>query len=316
MEYFIRPWSKRLLQFAGTYNLIWGLVILFAYTQLFAYAGVEPPRYPFLIQGVAGVVFLFGIGYLIAAQDPYRHWVLIFMAFLLKLGAFIATLYYTFSGFLPQEFFWFSFANDFLWLFPFGYILKQVFQQSETERYFLDRRRLSVESDYLNRFQDQNGIDLQTITQKQPTLFIFLRHFGCSFCKEAIRDLAEQKKEIEAQGSHVVLIHMSPADRAVEMAQKHGLENISWVSDPDRRLYQAFQLNRGNFQQMFGWKSWIRAAGTGLGKGIWPSWREGDGWQMPGAFLLYKGEILQSFRHTTASDRPDYLTLAQCEVCG
>ncbi|MCC7246762.1 MAG: hypothetical protein IT269_13845 [Saprospiraceae bacterium] len=32
----------------------------------------------------------------------------------------------------------------------------------------------------------------------------------------------------------------------------------------------------------------------------------GDGFQMPGVFLLHKGEIIKSFVHQYPYDRPDY----------
>ena len=36
----------------------------------------------------------------------------------------------------------------------------------------------------------------------------------------------------------------------------------------------------------------------------------GDGFQMPGVFLLRNGRIEKAFRHQTAADRPDYCELA------
>ena len=32
----------------------------------------------------------------------------------------------------------------------------------------------------------------------------------------------------------------------------------------------------------------------------------GDGFQMPGVFLVFHGEILRSYRHQSAADRPNY----------
>ena len=45
----------------------------------------------------------------------------------------------------------------------------------------------------------------------------------------------------------------------------------------------------------------VRAAlrGHGIGK------LDGDGFQMPGAFVIHCGEVVRSYRHTTASDRPN-----------
>ena len=35
----------------------------------------------------------------------------------------------------------------------------------------------------------------------------------------------------------------------------------------------------------------------------------GDVFQLPGAFLLYYGELLRCYRHQSISDRPDYVAL-------
>jgi hypothetical protein len=39
----------------------------------------------------------------------------------------------------------------------------------------------------------------------------------------------------------------------------------------------------------------------------------GDGFQMPGVFLIFKGEVIRSYRHHTAADRPDYINLADAQ---
>jgi peroxiredoxin len=315
MDYKIKPWTRKFLIFASWYNLLWGFSFLLFPTVLFGFAGLETPHYPILVQGVGGVVLIFALAYSIASRDPYRNWLVILMAFLLKLGAFLGTCIYTFGEALPQEFFWFSFVNDLIWLFPLGFILQQIFLQSEADQYFLDRRTLSINTDYLFNFQDQNGNDLATLIEKQPTLFVFLRQFGCNFCREAVRDLAQQKSIIEKRGTRIVVIHMSTPERAGEFCDKHGLKDISLVSDPDLHLYHAFQLSKGTLNQLLGWKTWLRSSYMALFKGIWPGKVEGDYSQLPGAFLLHKGEILQSFRHSNASDRPDYLALAECSFC-
>ncbi len=41
---------------------------------------------------------------------------------------------------------------------------------------------------------------------------------------------------------------------------------------------------------------------------------QGDGFQMPGVFLIKDGEVIKSFIHKTAADRPDYLVLAACNI--
>ena len=38
----------------------------------------------------------------------------------------------------------------------------------------------------------------------------------------------------------------------------------------------------------------------------------GDGFQMPGVFIIREGEVREEFIHKLASDRPDYEQLVKC----
>jgi hypothetical protein len=91
-----------------------------------------------------------------------------------------------------------------------------------------------------------------------------------------------------------------------------GLGGLPHVSDPDRRLYRAFGLERGRVGQMLGAAVWRRG---------WRAWREhGVGWpatdlrQMPGVFLIERGIIRQAFRHLTSADRVDLAKIARGEI--
>jgi hypothetical protein len=103
---------------------------------------------------------------------------------------------------------------------------------------------------------------------------------------------------------------MSPEELARTMFTRYGLQDVLRISDPSRRLYAAFGLERGTIGQLFGLKVWVRGfyacllAGHRLGRVV------GDGMQMPGVFLIHRGQIVRSFRHRTAADRPDYVALA------
>jgi hypothetical protein len=137
---------------------------------------------------------------------------------------------------------------------------------------------------------------------------------GCTFCREALADLAEKREALEKSGTKLCLVHMMPEDdeRAASFFGNYGLEDVARVSDPDRRLYRAFGLRRGRVLQLFGWPVWIRGFKAGILNRHGVGGLAGDGLQMPGVFLLTGGEIARSFRHETAADRPDYEDLACC----
>jgi hypothetical protein len=164
--------------------------------------------------------------------------------------------------------------------------------------------------DRLREFRTQDGTALADLAEETPVLLVFLRHFGCTFAREAIRDIATRRAVIEATGSRLVLVHMAHDALAAAMLTRYGLRDVRRVSDPDRRLYAAFDLARGTVGQVFGPGLWVRMFSAGVLAGHRIGRVVGDGMQMPGVFLVYRGQIIRSFRHKTIADRPDYVALA------
>jgi peroxiredoxin len=156
------------------------------------------------------------------------------------------------------------------------------------------------------------GESLHDLSGQQPVLLVFLRHFGCTFCREALADIAARRAEIEAAGTKVVFVHMTTAEVAERYFSRYQLEGAVHIGDPECKYYTAFGLTKGNLTQLFGLQSWIRgfSAGVVSGHGIGP--QLGDGFQMPGLFVIQDGEVKSSFIHKLASDRPDYIELARC----
>jgi hypothetical protein len=107
-----------------------------------------------------------------------------------------------------------------------------------------------------------------------------------------------------------VMVHMA-ADKKVaeQFFKKYKLWPVYHVCDPDKKFYQAFGLMRGKPQQLFGLMNWIRGFEAGIVEGhgfSGPAEELGDGFQMPGVFVLHKGKVVNSYIHSYAWDRPDY----------
>lgn len=137
-------------------------------------------------------------------------------------------------------------------------------------------------------------------------MLVFLRHFGCIFCRDAMRELGIKKETFQSRDVTLVLVHMTSHDIATDFFEKYDLEGFESISDPDTQLYQIFGLGKGNFNQLFGLKSLIRGFEASM-SGTKVSLKQiGDGFQMPGVFLLHNSEIVGSYVHQTAADKPDY----------
>jgi hypothetical protein len=116
-------WMQFALYAAGVYNLAWGSFVVLFPAALFQWANLLPINYPEVWQCVGMVVGVYGIGYLIAARDPLRHWPIVLVGLLGKvfgpLGMFLAVS----NGKLPPVAAWACVTNDLIWWVPFGMIL-------------------------------------------------------------------------------------------------------------------------------------------------------------------------------------------------
>lgn len=126
-----RPrWMKPVLLVAGVYNIAWGaLVVLFPLT-LFRWLGMAEPNYPQIWQCVGMVVGVYGVGYMIAATDPVRHWPIVLVGLLGKLFGPVGFIRAAWSGELPWAFGVVNITNDLVWLVPFTLILVHAFKNS------------------------------------------------------------------------------------------------------------------------------------------------------------------------------------------
>jgi len=167
-----------------------------------------------------------------------------------------------------------------------------------------------TEEEALAQFCTSDGKTIADCSRASDVLLVFLRHEGCTFCREALADLAEKRSALEAAGTRLVIVHMSSDSGFRVLTDKYGLPDVPLVSDPERTLYQALGLRRASWWEMLSphiwWKGFRAAliAGHGFG-GI-----RGDAFQMPGIFLIREGRVIAKHLHRDASERPDYL-----EVC-
>lgn len=173
----------------------------------------------------------------------------------------------------------------------------------------------NIDSKILEGIITQKGRNLLEISHEKPVLMVFLRHFGCVFCREALADLANLKDEIAQRNVYVVLAHLSTEDIAQEYFQKYGLSGVDSISDPEAQYYKLFNLVKGTFNQVFGLKVWLRTIDAGIIKGHGISRKQiGDGFQMPGIFVIQNGKVLEQFIHNQVADRPNYIDLMDCCV--
>jgi thiol-disulfide isomerase/thioredoxin len=158
--------------------------------------------------------------------------------------------------------------------------------------------------------QTQSGATLGALVGESPVLLVFLRHFGCTFCRQTIEHIAALKDEFAARGVRPVFVHLGTESIAQAHFEYYGLSEVERVHDPKAVLYQnaAFGLRRTSaFSHFFNPKvlaAWfVKGVIYRHGFGM----VQNDAEQMPGVFFLRDGVIVRRFVHKTIADVPDYL---------
>ena len=298
---------RSVLLAAGLYKRLWGAFAVLFPGAIFSWLAMPPPNYPQFWQCIGMIVGVYGIGYAIAAFDPVRHWPIVLVGFLGKVMGPLGMVQALWTGQLPWGFALNCVTNDLIWWVPFALILKHAWVQYQNEGNDAD---LPAESFLLAEAQTTNGMSLAELSQQQPVLLVFLRHSGCTFCREALADLSAARAKIEKSGTKLAIVHMGTAESFAAFTASYGLSDVPAVSDPQRRLYRGLGLRRGKLAQLLGFSVWWRGTKSFFA-GHYPGALEGDGTQMPGVFLLQNGRVVRRFIHDNAAQRPDYAALSQ-----
>ena len=144
----------------------------------------------------------------------------------------------------------------------------------------------------------------------QPTLVVLLRSFGCTFCREAMADVAAIKHDIHDAGANIAFVHGASAIEAAPWFTKYRLDDVLTISDPELRHYHAFGLGKASAAALLSPGVWARGAVCALSHGFGvqsPAMLR----QLPGVFVVQGDRILNAYRHRSNADRPDYLALVR-----
>jgi uncharacterized membrane protein HdeD (DUF308 family) len=111
---------------AGVYNLLWGTATIAAPEQTLRLLGVHATTnevWPQLWGCIGMIVGVYGVGYLIAARNPARHWPITLVGLLGKIFGPIGFVMAAAQHQLPWSMGWTLLTNDLLWWAPFTLIL-------------------------------------------------------------------------------------------------------------------------------------------------------------------------------------------------
>jgi peroxiredoxin len=174
--------------------------------------------------------------------------------------------------------------------------------------------KVSTVTASFNEATAESGVSLRALTGARPTLLVFLRHWGCSFCRETISDLSKIQTTLEARGVGLVFVHMGSPERARPYFDYYNFSRVERISDPGQRLYRdpCFALpSKAVWKHLFdpaAMRSFF--GGIILRHGIGLIFREDEN-QMPGVFVVHQSQILRRYRYKSIADKPDFLKLTR-----
>ena len=151
---------------------------------------------------------------------------------------------------------------------------------------------------------DSNGLthSLDETWSKGPAIVVFLRHFGCLFCREQSAEFREHEAALARDGISVTYVSTGSVRAAQSFKRKMRLTGAVWV-DPERELYQAFGFRRSVWALLrpTTWWNGLRALIRGFRQGA----TRGDPWQNGGVLVARPdGTIAFLFKSKGPGDKP------------
>jgi hypothetical protein len=137
-------------------------------------------------------------------------------------------------------------------------------------------------------------------------LLVFLRHFGCIFCRETLADI-RAAADADPDYPNVLFFFQGSATEGRAFLRRYWPEARA-VADPELQFYEWFGVRRASFLEALG-PSVLRARSRAAAKGHASGPRSGDIWRMPGVFAVEGDRVLWSHAPRHAADHPDFAGL-------
>jgi hypothetical protein len=157
------------------------------------------------------------------------------------------------------------------------------------------------------------GINLRADTLQgnldpEGTMLVFLRHFGCMFCREMVADL-RLHSETEGERERILFFYQGTVPEGREFFGKHW-SSARAIADQPLRFYQGFGIRKGTLAQTFSpavWRSGMKA----WSRGHRPGMPQGSIRQMPGLMWVQAGRIVWRHDFEHAGDHPKLSEIPQ-----
>jgi hypothetical protein len=157
------------------------------------------------------------------------------------------------------------------------------------------------------KVQELSGewVELGSVWRERPAAIVWLRHYGCIFCREQAAELRTIATEAEELGT-LAIVSTGSVDHGRDFEKTHG-EGLRSLVDSERKTYQVLSFKRG------GWSSldprvYLRGVQAAT-KGFMQGRTRGDAMQQGGVLVVAAGGEPVFFQRSEFAG--DHATLEQ-----
>src|SRR4051794_33467220 len=96
-------------------------------------------------------------------------------------------------------------------------------------------------------------VKLRERWQRGPLVVMFMRHFGCAFCREQLIKMGRAEQDFAAAGAEVVAIFQYSAEATRDFCSSRKVP-FECLGDPRREAYAEVEAGRARLGKVYGWK--------------------------------------------------------------
>lgn len=153
------------------------------------------------------------------------------------------------------------------------------------------------------------GNSILELSKEKRVILVFLRHFGCNFCRETLAEIERMKTDLDENQVELVLVHQSSKKYASEILPLYNLGELQHISDTGKILYKSYGLENHGILELFKPRV-LFGIMRSLFKGHLFGKVKGDPRQLPGVFVMRNKKVIDKFVYHNIAEMPPILELA------
>ena len=149
---------------------------------------------------------------------------------------------------------------------------------------------------------DGHGVPLRQLWSDRTAVLLFVRHFGCLFCRQQVAEMRPYAERIRTVGAELTIIGHGSVEEARAFRQELALD-VPLLTDPSRQAYRVLGLPRSR-SSVFNLRS-LRHSLAARRRGFRQTRVAGDAFQQGGLIIVATGGVeVYRFISRSAGEHP------------